>query len=158
MFLKGTLSRDTNGVKTENVPLVHSQASYRWSIIILMQQKWFLLLQLLQICAPHSTAMLICSLPINGRQSLAHGTIKIMFLLYIFVLSVYLLASYMCAQIRVWSCLVVDNFRLFTKIAVCKLLHCWQSYGLKLLLFFSIVCVCIFFCIFLYGTLCPRSC
>lgn len=67
MFLKGTLSRDTNGVKTENVPLVHSQASYRWSTIILMQQKRFLLLLLLQICAPHRTAMLICSLPIKSR-------------------------------------------------------------------------------------------
>ena len=26
----------------------------------------------------------------------------------------------MCAQIRVWSCLVTDNFGLFTEIAVCK--------------------------------------
>ena len=29
----------------------------------------------------------------------------------------------MCAQIRVWSCLVTDNFGLFTEIAVCKLLR-----------------------------------
>ena len=38
--------------------------------------------------------------------------------LYIFVFAVYLLVSYMCAQIRVWSCLVTDNFGLFTEIAV----------------------------------------
>ena len=40
---------------------------------------------------------------------------------------------------------VTDNFGLFTKISVCKLLHGWQSYGLELLLFFSIVCVYTFF-------------
>ena len=28
----------------------------------------------------------------------------------------------MCAQIRVWSCLVTNNFGLFTGIAVCKFL------------------------------------
>ena len=38
------------------------------------------------------------------------------------VFAVYLLVSYMCAQIRVWSCLVTDNFGLFTEIAVCKFL------------------------------------
>ena len=27
------------------------------------------------------------------------------------------------SQIRVWSCLVTDNFGLFTEIAVCKFLH-----------------------------------
>ena len=42
-----------------------------------------------------------------------------------------LLLSYMCAQIRVWSCLVTDNFGLFTDIAVCKFLRGWQSCGLK---------------------------
>ena len=30
---------------------------------------------------------------------------------------------YVCAQIRVWSCLVTDNFGLFTEIALCQLLH-----------------------------------
>ena len=29
----------------------------------------------------------------------------------------------MCAQIRVWSCLITDNFGLFTEIAVCKFVH-----------------------------------
>ena len=45
--------------------------------------------------------------------------------------AVYLLVLYMCAQIRVWSCLVTDNFGLFTEIAVCKFLRGWRSYGLK---------------------------
>ena len=40
-------------------------------------------------------------------------------------------ATYMCAQIRVWSCLVTDKFGLFTEIVVCKFLHGWRSYGLK---------------------------
>ena len=30
---------------------------------------------------------------------------------------------YVCAQIRVWSCLVTDNFGLFTEIAVCNFLR-----------------------------------
>ena len=55
--------------------------------------------------------------------------------LYIFVFAVYLLVSYMCAKIRVWSCLVTDNFDLFTEIAVCKFLRGWRSYGLKPFLF-----------------------
>ena len=42
---------------------------------------------------------------------------------WLFVFAVYLLVSYMCAKIRVWSCLVTDNFGLFTEIAVCKFLH-----------------------------------
>ena len=29
----------------------------------------------------------------------------------------------MCAQIRFWSCLVTDDFGLYTKIAVCKFLR-----------------------------------
>ena len=41
----------------------------------------------------------------------------------------------MCAKIRVWSCLVTDNFGLFTEIAVCKLLRGWRSYGPKPVLF-----------------------
>ena len=41
----------------------------------------------------------------------------------------------MCAKIRVWSCLVTDNFGLFTEIAVCKFLHGWWSYGSKPFLF-----------------------
>ena len=58
--------------------------------------------------------------------------------LYIFVFAVYLPASYMCAKIRVWSCLVTDNFGLFTEIAVCKFLCGWQSYGLKTFLFWPL--------------------
>ena len=75
-----------------------------------------------------------------------------------FCVAVYLLVSYMCAKIRVWSCLVTDNFGLFTEIAVCKFLRGWQLYGLKPFFILSIVCVYTFFCIFLYGALCPRSC
>ena len=75
-----------------------------------------------------------------------------------FVFAVYLLVLYVCAQIRIWSCLVTDNdiviTGLFTEIAVCKFLH-----GLARNLFIlSIVCVYTFFCIFLYGALCPRFC
>ena len=63
----------------------------------------------------------------------------------------------MCAQIRVWSCLVTDKFGLFTEIVVCKFLRGWRSYGL--FYFLSIVCVYTFFCSFsFYGTLCPGSC
>ena len=36
--------------------------------------------------------------------------------LYIFVFAVYLLVSYMCAQMRVWSCLDNDNFGLLLKL------------------------------------------
>ena len=45
--------------------------------------------------------------------------------LYIFIFAVYLLVleGLMCIlYIRVWLCLVTDNFGLFTEIAVCKLL------------------------------------
>ena len=55
--------------------------------------------------------------------------------LYIFVFAVYLLVSQMCANIRVWSCLVTDNFGLFTEITVCKFLRGWWSYGPKLFSF-----------------------
>ena len=48
-----------------------------------------------------------------------------------FVFAVYLLVSYLCAQIRVWSCLVTDKFGLFTEIAVCKFLRGWRSFDLK---------------------------
>ena len=78
--------------------------------------------------------------------------------LYIFVFAVYLLVPYMCAKIRVWSCLVTDNFGLFTEIAVCKFLHGWRSYGLKLFLFCPLYVFYTFFCSFLYGAVCPRSC
>ena len=40
-----------------------------------------------------------------------------------FCVAVYLLVLYMCAQIRVWSCLFTDNFGLFTEIAACKFLR-----------------------------------
>ena len=60
--------------------------------------------------------------------------------LYIFVFAVYLLVLYICAQIRLWSCLVTNNFGLFT----------------DFYFILSIVCFYTFFCIFLYGALCPR--
>ena len=63
----------------------------------------------------------------------------------------------MRAQIRVWSCLVTDNFGFYTEIAVCKFLRGWRSYGLKPFFILSIVCVYTFFYSFLYGALCPRS-
>ena len=62
--------------------------------------------------------------------------------LYIFVFAVYLLLTYMCAQIRVWSCLVTDNFDLFIEIAVCKFLRGWRSYGLKP--FYVVHCMCLY--------------
>ena len=55
--------------------------------------------------------------------------------LYIFVFAVYLLVSYMCAKIIVWSCLFTENFGLFTEIAVCKFLRGGWSYGPKPLFF-----------------------
>ena len=60
------------------------------------------------------------------------------------------------AKIRVWSCLVNDNLGLFTEIAVCKFLRGWRMS--RNLFILSIVCVYTFFCSFLYGALCPRSC
>ena len=51
--------------------------------------------------------------------------------LYFFVFAVYLLVSYMCAKIRVWSCLVTGNFGLFTEIPVCKFLRGWRAYRPK---------------------------
>ena len=82
--------------------------------------------------------------------------------LYFFVFVVYLLVSYICAKIRVWSCLVTGNFGLFTEIPVCKFLRGWPAYSPKPFLFYfililSIVCVYTFFCSLLYGALCPRS-
>ena len=67
------------------------------------------------------------------------------------VFAVYLLVSYMCAKIRVWSYLVTGNFGLFTEIAACKFLLGLAAWKLFIL---SIVCVYIFLCIFSYGALC----
>ena len=67
---------------------------------------------------------------------------------YIFVFAVYLLVSYMCAEIRVWSCLVADNFGLSTEIAVCKFLRGWRSYGLKPFYFVHCMCLYIFLQLF----------
>ena len=50
----------------------------------------------------------------------------------------------MCAKIRVCSCLVTDNFGLFTEIAVCKFLRGWRSYGLKPFYFVHCMCLYIF--------------
>ena len=49
----------------------------------------------------------------------------------LFVFAVYLLVSYMCAKIRVWSCLVTGNSGLFTEIPVCKFLRGWRAYRPK---------------------------
>ena len=65
-------------------------------------------------------------------------------LLYFFVFVVYLLVSYTYAEIRDWSCLVTDNFGLFTEIAVWKFLRGWQSYGLKPFYFVHGMCLYIF--------------
>ena len=56
--------------------------------------------------------------------------------LYFFVFAVYLLVSYMCAKIRVWSCLVTGNFGLFTEIPVCKFLRGWRAYRPETFSFF----------------------
>ena len=64
---------------------------------------------------------------------------------YIFVFAVYLLVSYMCAKIRVRSCLVTDNFGLFAEIAVRKFLCGWRSYGSKPFLFCPLYdCMCLY--------------
>ena len=60
-----------------------------------------------------------------------------------FLFAVYLLVSYMCAQIRVWSCLVTDNFGLFTEIVVRKFLRGWRSHGLKPFFIF-VHCMCLY--------------
>ena len=62
--------------------------------------------------------------------------------LYIFVFAVYLLVSYICAKIRLWSCLVTGNSGLFTEIAVCKFLRGWRSYGPKP--FYLVHCMCLY--------------
>ena len=71
----------------------------------------------------------VCVCPISRRTFL--------YLQYIYVL-------HMCAQIRVWSCLVTDNFGLFTEIAVCKFLRGWWSYGPKPFHFVHCMCLDIF--------------
>ena len=65
-----------------------------------------------------------------------------------FAFAVYLLVSYMCAQIRVWSCLVTDDFGLFTEIAVCKFVRGWRLYGLKPFYFVHRMCLYIFLQLF----------
>ena len=57
--------------------------------------------------------------------------------LYFFVFAVYLLVSYMCAKIRVWSCLVTGNFGLFTEISVRKFLRGLRAYSPKPFLIFN---------------------
>ena len=66
-------------------------------------------------------------------------------ILRIFVFAVYIST---CAQVRVWSCLVTDNFGLYTEIAVCKFLRGWRSYGLKHFYFVHCMCLYIFLQIF----------
>ena len=57
-----------------------------------------------------------------------------------------------------WPRLVTDNFGLFTDIYVCKFSRGWRSYGPKPFLFCPLYVFIHFFCSFLYGALCPRSC
>ena len=69
--------------------------------------------------------------------------------LHFLVFAVYLLVSYMCAKIRVWSCLVTGNFGLFTEIPVCKFLRGWRAYRPKpssfFLSFLNLVhCMCLY--------------
>ena len=60
---------------------------------------------------------------------------------------VLVLVPYMCAKIRVWSCLVTGNFGLFTEILVCKFLRGWRAYRPKPF-FFSFLnlvhCMCLY--------------
>ena len=86
---------------------------------------------------------------------------NILLYIFVFAVSTSVLVSYiiyMCAKIRVWSCLVTDNFGLFTEIAVCKFLRGWRSYGLKPFLFCPLYVFIYFSAAFLYDALCPRSC
>ena len=72
--------------------------------------------------------------------------------LYVFVLAVYLLVSYMCAKIRVWSCLVTGNFGLFTEIPVCKFLRGLRAYSPKPFLkyfLYLVHCMCLYIYFFL---------
>ena len=75
--------------------------------------------------------------------------------LYIFVFAIYLLVLYMCAQITVWSCLVTDNFGLFTEIAVCKFLRGLEVVWPETFLFCPLhvshyVCVVVCVCVCVY--------
>jgi len=70
-----------------------------------------------------------------------------------FVFAVHLVVFYKCAQIRVWSCLLADNFGLFTEIAVCKFLFCLAAVWPDTFLFCPLY-VFIILCIVLYGALC----
>ena len=65
-----------------------------------------------------------------------------------FLFTVYLLVSYMCAQIRVWSCLVTDHFGLFTETGVCKFFRGWRSYDLNPFYFVHCMCLYIFSAVF----------
>ena len=85
------------------------------------------------VCAQARICVSVCNIP-----------------LYIFAFAVYLLVSYMCAEIRVWSCLVADSFGLSTEIAVCKFLRGWQSYGLKPFYFVHCMCLYIFLQLFIW--------
>ena len=58
-----------------------------------------------------------------------------------------LLVSYMCAKIRILSCLVTGNFGLFTEIPVCKFLFGLRAYSPKpLFLYFLyfVHCICLY--------------
>ena len=65
------------------------------------------------------------------KESLLLLKIFVVVVVVVVVFAVYLLVSYMCAKIRVWSCLVTGNFGLFTEIPVCKFLRGWPKPFLK---------------------------
>ena len=80
--------------------------------------------------------------------------------LYIFVFAVYLLVLYTCvlkSQFgHVW--LLTSLVCLLKLLYVSTFLRGWRSHSLNPFFILSIVCVYTFFCSFLYGALCPRSC
>ena len=65
--------------------------------------------------------------------------------LYIFVFAVYLLVSYMCAKIRVWSCLVTGNFGLFTEIPACKFFMVGGRIARNFYFLYLVHCMCMHF-------------
>ena len=61
-----------------------------------------------------------------------------------FVFAVLLVVFCMFPQIRVWSCLLADNFGLFTEIAVRKFVLGLAAVWPEIIFIFSSVCVYIF--------------
>ena len=78
--------------------------------------------------------------------------------LYFFVFAVYLLVSYMCAKIRVWSCLVTGNFGLFTEIPVCKFLRGLRAYSPKPFFIFIFISCPLYVFIHFSAAFCTAHC